>query len=74
VSKLETIQTVKVLYKEHEFSVIPAKTLSIVEKNEMLGYVKNIGDIAFIVDEEFYFDEGAFFNLTMKYCDKYIII
>jgi hypothetical protein len=41
---------------------------------EMLDYVRNIGDVAFIVDREFYFDEGAFFNLTMKYHDKYIII
>ena len=74
VSNLQTIQTVKVLYQDREFSVITSTSISHSVMRNMLAYVKNIGDIAFIVDDELYFDEGALFNLTMKYCDEYIII
>jgi hypothetical protein len=74
VSKQEILQTSKVVYRDQEFSVIPASALTPYQMRQMLEYVKNIGDVAFIVDREFYFDEGAFFNLTMKYHEKYIII
>lgn len=74
MSNQVTLQTYKVLYQGQEFSVIPANALTIHAMRHMLEYVRNIGDTAFIVDGEFFFDEGAFFNLTMKYHDKYIII
>jgi len=74
VSNQVTLQTHKVLYRDQEFSVIPNTALTLYTMRQMLEYVRNIGDVAFIVDGEFYFDEGAFFNLTMKYHDKYIII
>jgi hypothetical protein len=74
VSNPTTIQTVKVLYKDREFSVITLSNITPSTMRDMLAYVKNIGDIAFIVDDELYFDDGALFNLTMKYCDEYIII
>lgn len=74
VNKQITLHTVKVLYKDHEFSVIPKLALSSAEMVRMVQYVRQIGDTAFIVDGDMYFDEGAFFNLTMKYCDEYIII
>ena len=74
VTDIVTIHSVKVLYKDHEFSVIPSGALPLSKMLEMVKYVKEIGDIAFIVDREMYFSEDAFFNLTMKYCDEYIII
>lgn len=74
MSNQTTIHTVKVLYKDHEFSLIPKTVLTMNVMVNMVQYVKQIGDIAFIVDGDMYFDEGAFFNLTMKYCDEYIII
>ncbi len=74
MSKEQTIHTVKVLYKDHEFSVIPKNVLTNRVMIQMVQYVTQIGDKAFIVDGEMYFDEGAFFNLTMKYCNEYIII
>lgn len=74
VNKLVTVQTVKVLYKNHEFSVIPSGKISFSKMIEMCRYSRSIGDNAFIVDNEMYIDEGAFFNLSMKYCDEYLII
>ncbi|AFC21530.1 hypothetical protein GAP32_082 [Cronobacter phage vB_CsaM_GAP32] len=74
MSNLVTITTVKVLYKNHEFSLIPKGVVPFNKLIEMVRYVKEIGDIAFIVDGDMYFDEGAFFNLTMKYCNEYVII
>lgn len=69
-----TITIIKVMYYDREFYLIPSKVLTLCEKIDMVKYVKTIGDIAFIVDNEMYFDAGAYFNLTMKYCDKYIFI
>ena len=74
VSKPVTIQSVKLLYHDKVFSVIPSSLLSLKVKIDMVKYVREIGDVAFIVDGDMYFDECAFFNLTMKYCDEYIII
>lgn len=74
MSNQQILQTYKVVYRDQEFSVLPALALERYKMCQMLEYVKNIGDVAFIVDGEFYFDEGAFFNLTMKYHEKYIII
>lgn len=68
------INTVKVLYKDIEFWVIPANYFTIEEKVVMWQYVKAIGDVAFLVDKELYLDSGALFNLTMKYCDEYDFI
>lgn len=75
MSNIQAIELVKVVYKDREFFLIPASaSLSYSEKNEMVSYVRDIGDVAFIVDDEVYFDEGANFNLTMKYCNKYVFI
>ncbi len=74
VSNPVTIKSVRILYKDAEFSVIPSGLLPLRTKIEMVKFVRDIGDIAFIVDGDMYYDEGAFFNLTMKYCDEYIII
>lgn len=68
------IELTKVMYKDLKFCLIPANVLTSGEKIEMAEYVQEIGDVAFIVDNELYFDEGAYFNLTMKYCEQYVFI
>ncbi|QXO11769.1 hypothetical protein pEaSNUABM44_00073 [Erwinia phage pEa_SNUABM_44] len=74
VNNPRRIDLTKVMYHEREFYLIPSSVLTVYDKIEMARYVKAIGDTAFIVDNEMYFDEGAYFNLTMKYCDKYVFI
>jgi hypothetical protein len=70
----KTITLVKVLYKDQEFSVIPKGIISTIELIRMQTYLREIGDTAFVVDNELYFDQNGYFNLSMKYCDEYVFI
>ena len=71
---MNNIATVKVMYKDQEFSVIPRGSLGIRAKQQMAAFVQSIGDIAFVVDNELYVSEGGMFHLAMKYCDTYNFI
>lgn len=70
----KTITLVKVLYKNQEFSVIPKGTIGTGELIQMQTYLREVGDTAFVIDNELYFDETGYFNLTMKYCEEYVFI
>lgn len=73
---VNNITTVKVMYKDQEFTVIPRGciVLGIRAKQQMAAYVQSIGDIAFVVDNELYVSESGMFHLSMKHCDTYNFI
>lgn len=75
MSNQRIINTIKVVYYDQNFTVIPKHTyLDYNKRISMLEYLREIGDVAFIVDGELYIDDGAYFNLSMKYCEEFVFI
>ncbi|EBS4516679.1 hypothetical protein DQT32_04625 [Salmonella enterica subsp. enterica serovar Braenderup] len=70
----KTITLLKVLYKDQEFSIIPKGAISTSEMIQMQTYLREVGDIVFVIDNELYFDENGYFNLSMKYREEYVFI
>lgn len=63
----------KIFHFDKTFHVCPTYMLRM-NINEVYNFLKDIGDEFYIIDDELYVDDGAIFNLTMKYCDKFDII
>lgn len=74
MSNEQIINIASVLYYDEEYFVIPFKNITANERMEMIRYLKELGDDSFIVDEEIYVSTSGLFNLTLKFCDKYIFI
>lgn len=61
----------KVLYKDKVYYHVSCSS-SVREKYAELA--KSIGDEAYIIDNELYIDEGAFFNISMMDAESTFII
>ncbi len=74
MNKIRYIQTVKLKYRDDEYSLIPSMALPQYMVSEMMEYLSLVGVFAYVVDDEMYLSEAALFNLALKYVDEYIFI